>query len=131
MDQQGRFSATDQHEYRGAWSITDVLGDIETRIKEIVRSEIAVASMEFAEAAKRARPAARMLALGAVLMAFAVGFFLLTAMFAVAIVLPLWLAGLVTALASLIIALSALSVGRKRLKETVRKTHFSGLPTSR
>ena len=122
MDLQGRLSATEHdHEHKSAWSIAEVLGDIETRIREIVRSEIAVATMEVSETAMRARPAGRLLAGGALLAAFAAGFFLLTIMFAIAMVLPLWLAGLAVAALSLILGLSALTAGRKRLKTVVRR----------
>jgi hypothetical protein len=116
VDQQGRYSATVPHNDEGAWRVADVLGDIGSHIREIVRAEIASALKGFSETAKRARPAAMLLAVGALLAAFALGFFLLTVMFALAILLPLWLAALAIAVVSLAVGYSALSRGRRRLQ---------------
>lgn len=112
MDQQGRTSAIDQHERTAA----DVLKDIGSNLQQIVRSEIVLARMELSETAQQARSAGVMLGGGGVLAVLALAFLLLAGMFALAIVLSLWLSALIVSILSLIAALTALSRGRQRLK---------------
>jgi len=112
VDQQGRTSAIDQHERTAA----DVLKDIGSNLQQIVRSEIVLARMELSETAQQARSAGVMLGGGGVLAVLALAFLLLAGMFALAIVLSLWLSALIVSILSLIAALTALSRGRQRLK---------------
>jgi len=76
-------------------SLGDILREIANNVGEIIRSEVQLAKTELSERlVKMARPATT-IAIGAVLSVYALGFLLLTIMFALAIVMPNWLAALI------------------------------------
>jgi membrane protein implicated in regulation of membrane protease activity len=68
---------------------------IVSSVQDIVRSEIQLAKVEISEIVERTRNAGVMLATGGILGLFGLGFLLLTAMFALEIVLPNWAAALI------------------------------------
>ncbi|HLG99389.1 MAG TPA: phage holin family protein [Bryobacteraceae bacterium] len=115
MDNRGRTSATVDIGSNER-SIGDVLKDIGNSIQQIVRSEIKLARMEMTDSARGARSAAIAFGSGGVLGLYAVGFLLLTIMFALEIALPNWLAALIVGVLSLIGAAVGISAGRARLK---------------
>jgi uncharacterized membrane protein YqjE len=117
MDAWGRTSAPHAGEdMDGQRSIGDILKGISHGIQEIVRFEIKLAKIEVQDSASKMKASSVFLASGAILGIFAVGFILLAAMFALAIVLPAWLAALILGVLLLIGAAAAMSVGRNRLK---------------
>jgi uncharacterized membrane protein YqjE len=92
-DRFGKTSSTSSPE--GHTSLGGIFQDVAHHVAEIVRSEFQLAKMEFSETAKRAvRPAVILIA-GTVVGVFAVGFVLLTIVFALHLVMPLWLAALI------------------------------------
>jgi uncharacterized membrane protein YqjE len=69
-------------------SFGDALRDAANNIGEIIRSEIRLAKIEVRETASRAISPVQMLLAGAVLGIYALGFMLLTILFALRIILP-------------------------------------------
>ena len=102
-------------------SIADVLQDIVANVQTIIRSEVRLAKTEITEEATKAGRAAGMLAGGAVAALFTVWLLLLTILFALATVMPMWGAALL--LFALMAAATAilLTAGKKRFK-TVHAT---------
>jgi len=98
-------------------SITDILHDIVTDIQEIIRSEIRLAKVELGEEAGKAARAAGMLAAGAILGLYALGFLLLACVYALALVLQSWAAALIVCVLSGITAATFVVIGRKRMKQ--------------
>ena len=127
MDYQGRTSSTAMDEERlmdeesdaNARPVSSVLQDIRVNIQEIVRSEVKLAKIELSDTVVRVRSASTMLGGGSVLGVYAIGFFLLTAMLALDIVLPSWLSALIVGILALAGAAIGLSKGRQVLK-TIR-----------
>lgn len=97
-------------------AISDVLKDISVDLRRVIRSELELAKIEAADAVGRGRSAAILLAGGGLLAVFALGFFLLTAMFALEILLAQWLAALIVAVLLLIASCIGLARGRRWLK---------------
>ncbi len=97
-------------------SIADVLQDIVANVQEIVRAEVRLAKTEVKEEASKAGRAAGMLAGGAVAGIYAVGLLLLTILFALARVMPLWLAALILFALLGIATAILLSAGKKRFQ---------------
>jgi uncharacterized membrane protein YqjE len=98
-------------------SVAEVLQDIVGNVQEIIRSEFRLAKAETREEVSKAVKSSVMLGTGIVLAAYAVGFLLLTIMYALEISLPQWLSALIVSVAVLIIAMLAVSMGRKRMKQ--------------
>lgn len=95
----------------GARSIADVLQDIVGNVQEIVRSELRLAKSELQDQLIKVKAAAPLLlvAIGAALLA---AFFLAwTAFYALALVLPMWAAALVVAVALGLIGIIAMTMG--------------------
>lgn len=97
-------------------SIADVVEDIVGNFQTIIRSEVRLAKTEITEEAGKAGRAAGLLAGGGVAGLFATWLLLLTILFALATVIPMWGAAL-----SLFVVMAALTVvlvmaGRKRFK---------------
>lgn len=115
MDILGRTSSTSQSENGEEHSLPSLLETIESGIRKMVRSEIEVAKTEVMEAAHRARSGTLWMATGGVLAVFAVGFLLLTAMFALELFLPSWLSALMVGLILVAVAAVGITSGRERL----------------
>jgi uncharacterized membrane protein YqjE len=84
MDSAGREAAGQLGSYaysgKNERTIGDVLGDIATNIQEIVRSEIRLARVELTEQGRKFATAARVLAIGAAVALYGLGFVLLAAL---------------------------------------------------
>ena len=115
MDYRGRESAAPEAESNGR-SFSAVIKDIGSGIREMVRSEIKLAKMEVADSARQLRSSSILLASGALLGIFAIGFLLLAALFGLEIVLPAWLAALILGALLFIGAAIGISRGRQHLK---------------
>jgi uncharacterized membrane protein YqjE len=98
-------------------SFADVLQDIVGNLQQIIRSEFRLARAELKEKAGRAAKPATILATGAILGFYGLGFLLLAIVYALSIALPIWLAALIVA--TLLIIISAILVvsGRNKLKQ--------------
>jgi Flp pilus assembly protein TadB len=97
-------------------SIADVLQDIVANVQTIIRSEVRLAKTEITEEATKASRAAGMLAGGAVAGLFTIWLLLLTILFALAIVIPMWSAALLLLIIMCVITAVLLSAGKKRFK---------------
>lgn len=97
-------------------TVADVLQDIVANIQQIIRDEFRLAQVELKEKGARASRPAGMLAIGASLGLYALGFTLLAAMFALSIVMPHWLAALLLALFLGVSAVALVSAGLGALK---------------
>jgi uncharacterized membrane protein YqjE len=98
-------------------SIAEVLQDIVANVQEIIRSEFRLAKVEVREELSKAAQSSIMLVAGGVIGVFALGFLLLTVMFALEIVLAKWLAALIVAFGVGVIAASLVATGKKRMTD--------------
>ena len=98
-------------------SLADILRDVVRNLQEIVRSEVRLARTEIADEAARAKLFMALLAAGAVTALFAALFLLLTIVFALALLIPLWAAMLIPATALAVVASVLLAAGVKRFKQ--------------
>ena len=100
----------------GERSFADVLRDLLRNLQEIVRSEVRLAKTEIVDEAARAKSSAMFLASGAVITLFAVLFLLLTIVFALALIIPIWAAMLIPGTTLAVVASVLLSAGVKRFQ---------------
>lgn len=97
-------------------SIADVLQDIVENVQTIIRSEVRLAKTEITEEATKAGRAAGMMAGGVITALFTIWLLLLTIMFALATVIPIWSAALLLFVVMAIVTAVLLSAGKKRFK---------------
>jgi uncharacterized membrane protein YqjE len=97
-------------------SVPEVLQDIVGNLQEIIRSEFLLAKTELKEEAKQAAKPAATFGVGLVFGIYGTGFLLLAAVYALALVMPLWLAALLVGTSLAILALALMSSGRTKLK---------------
>ena len=98
-------------------SITDVLQDILRNLQDMVRAEFRLAKVELShEAAELARTSA-WLAAGVVLAVLALGFALWSAVYGLALIMPLWAATLIVTLALVGASGVLLTAGIRKFKE--------------
>lgn len=98
-------------------SVPEVLQDIVGNIQEIIRSEFSLAKVEIKQEAVRAKGPAIMWLFGGALGLYALGFLLLTAVFGMATVMPIWLAALIVGAVLTVVSIALLSAAAKRLKQ--------------
>jgi uncharacterized membrane protein YqjE len=96
-------------------SVKQILQDILTNMQEIVRNEVRLARTEISEEMSKALRAFAFLGSGLFLGIYALGFLLLSAVYALAAVLPDWLAPLLVGLLVAVVAAVLIMVGRNRL----------------
>jgi uncharacterized membrane protein YqjE len=96
--------------------VSQVLQDILANVQELVRSEVRLARTEISEQISTAARAAVFLVTGGVLAAYAVGFLLWSAVYALGQVTPAWLAPLLVALVVAAAASVFIVIGRNRIK---------------
>jgi cytochrome c biogenesis protein CcdA len=100
----------------GDRSIAVVLQDIVRNIQDIVRSEVRLAKTELREEVTKARSASVLVGIGALAGIFSVFFFILTAVYALSLVVPDWAAALIVATGIAIVAGVTLGTGLRRFK---------------
>jgi uncharacterized membrane protein YqjE len=98
-------------------SLSDILQDTIRNVQEIVRSEVRLAKTELREEAVKAKSSAMLLGVGAVTAIFAAMFLLLTAVYALALVMPSWAAALIVGTTLAVIATVMVTTSVKRLKQ--------------
>jgi uncharacterized membrane protein YqjE len=98
-------------------SVAEVLQGIFGNVEELIRSEFRLAKAETREEVSKVAQFSVMLGAGLVLVVYAVGFLLLTIMYALETTLVPWLAALIVAVGVMMIAMVAVSIGRKRMKQ--------------
>lgn len=97
-------------------SVADVLQDIVENVQTIVRAEVRLAKTEITGEATKASRAAGIIAGGTAAALFTVWLLLLTVLFALAIVMPMWSASLLLFVVMAAITTILLSAGKKRWK---------------
>jgi len=97
-------------------SVTEILENIVGNVQGIVRSEVRLAKAEIQEETVKAGKAAGITGSGAVLGLYALGFFLLTCLYALETAMAPWLAALIVTVVVGSAAAVLILVGRKRLK---------------
>ena len=98
-------------------SIASVLGDIVGNVQQIIRAEVRLAKVEVGEEIARAGRGGMTAAAGAVLCMMALGFVLLSAVYALALVWPAWAAALTVGAAAGVIGGVCIRAGLSRLKQ--------------
>jgi len=98
-------------------SFSDVVQDILRNVQEIARSEVRLAKAEIGEEATKAQSSAVWLGAGAVVATYALLFLLLTAVFALTLVMPSWAAALIVGAALAVVATLMLTGGVRRFKQ--------------
>jgi uncharacterized membrane protein len=102
-------------------SIADVFQDILANVQAIIRSELRLAKTEVTEEVTKAGRAAGIMAGGLVTALFTTWLLLLTILFALATVMPMWGAALLLFIVMAVGTAVLLTVGKKRFK-TVHAT---------
>ncbi len=97
-------------------SVTQILQDILTNVQEIIRSEMRLARTEIREETNKGVRALAVLGVGVILALYGVGFLLLSAVYALAAVLPDWLGPLLVGLMVAVIATALIVIGRNRIQ---------------
>ncbi len=96
--------------------LAQVLDSMIGNVQEIIRSEVRLAKTEFQQEASKAAKAGVMVGAGAVFGLYAIGFLLLTCVYALAIPLAAWLAALIIGVITAIIAGGLVREGMLRMK---------------
>src|SRR5690348_8779266 len=95
-------------------SFAGVIQDIIQNVQDIVRSEVRLAKAEITNESKKAARAGAVLAAGAVLGLYALGFLLLAAVYGLSLALPAWAAALIVGAVIAVIAAIMITAGRAR-----------------
>ena len=103
-------------------SFSELASGVVQNIQNIIRSEVQLAKVELRDEAKTAGKGIAMLAAGALVAFYALGLFLLTAVWALSTQMDRWLAALIVAIVVTVVAGILAMVGKKRLDE------FSPMP---
>lgn len=98
-------------------SFAELIQNIVTDIQGLVRSEIRLAKAEISEDVATTGRASSLLVGGAMLAFYAVGFLLLTLVYALATAMPNWLAALIVAVVVAIVAGILAMLGYQRIKQ--------------
>lgn len=100
----------------GERSITDVLQDILGNVQDIVRSEVRLAKSEMLHEFAKVKAAAPLLIIGGVAGALGTLFLMWTAVYALALIVPMWAAAFIVA--ALLAAVGSITwmAGLKRLR---------------
>lgn len=102
-------------------SFAGVIQDIIQNVQDIVRSEVRLAKAEITNESKKAARAGAVLAAGAVLGLYALGFLLLAAVYGLSLALPAWAAALIVGAVIAVIAAIMITAGRARMKNVHAK----------
>jgi len=95
---------------------SEIVGDIVTHAQEIVRSEVRLAKTELKEEGVKAARASVMLAAGAFVGLYALGFILWAAAYALGLIMPQWVGALIVGVVLAIAAGAMVMMGLARFK---------------
>ena len=98
-------------------SIPELISGVVTNLQNIVRSEIQLAKTEMREEAVTAGKGAGMLLAGALIAFYALGLFLLAAVYALGSTMSDWLAALIVGLVVAAVAGALIMIGKSRLED--------------
>jgi len=97
-------------------SISQILQEIVSRVGEIIRSEVKLATIEIKQDLSERARAATFLAAASVLIVLALGFLLLGAVYGLSLAMPSWAAALVVGVTVAIVGGILFYVGQARMK---------------
>ena len=97
--------------------VAEIVKDIVSNLQQIVRAEIRLAKVEAREELAKAIQGAKLIGIGAVVGIFAVGVLLLSAVYALSLVLAPWAAALIVGIAVAVIAGVCVMAGLDRFKQ--------------
>jgi uncharacterized membrane protein YqjE len=97
-------------------SLGEALRDAAANVEDIVRAEFRLAKIEMREAATKINAPVRALAVGALFGLYALGFLLLTILFALNTVLPEWLSALIVFIGTAILAAAFIAMATQRFR---------------
>ena len=103
-------------------SLSDVMHDIIGNVQDMLRSEVLLAKSDIREEAVRAKSWALLIGAGAATAMFAAIFLLLTAVFCLALLIPLWGATLIVGAVLAVAAGAMLTQGAERFRRLYRVT---------
>ena len=109
-----------QHAWRNdreSASFAELIQNIVSDVQGLVRSEIRLAKTEFKEDATATGRASSLLVGGTILAVYAIGFLLLTVVYALATAMSNWLAALIVGVVVAIVAGILMMVGYQRIKQ--------------
>ncbi len=101
--------------------VSRILQEILNHVTEIVRSEVRLAGAEVRQDATKVAKAGMLVGIGTVCALYALGFVLLSAVYALGTGIPLWLSALIVGAGTGITAAIFLQVGRNRMKQASLK----------
>jgi uncharacterized membrane protein len=96
-------------------SIAEVLGDIVDHTQQIIRAEVRLAKAELREELEKARRGAVVLVVGAVMSVLALGVLLLAGVYALASVVPPWMAALIVGVVTAVVGVALVVSGLKAM----------------
>jgi uncharacterized membrane protein YqjE len=96
-------------------SFVQLVQDILSNVRHILRSEVRLAKVELTEEVSKGGKASAVLLGGVVFALYALGFLLLAAVYALSLSMPLWGAALVTAGFAAVVATVSIVIGRQRI----------------
>lgn len=102
---------------QGDPSVPQLLTQLSEQTQRLVRNELALAKIEMAEKAKHAGIGAGLFSAAGVLGLFGLGTLIATAILALDLVMPAWLAALVVAVLIFVVAGVAALVGKRRVQQ--------------
>jgi len=97
-------------------SVSQILQEIVNHLAEIVRSEIRLAGAEIRQDFAQVRKAALLLAVGFLILFYALGFLLTSVMYALQSTMPAWLSAVVVGAGLGILATVFLIIGKSRIQ---------------
>jgi uncharacterized membrane protein YqjE len=97
--------------------LSEMVSGVVENLQNIVRYEVQLAKTELTDEAKTAGKGIAMLAVGALVGFYAVGLFLLTAVWALATQVDRWLAALIVGVVVAVVAGILAMIGKKQLEE--------------
>src|SRR5215813_11675630 len=107
----------DRDTIRDGRSIKQILQDIVNHVTDIFRSEVQLARTEVRQDLMHYGKASTLIGIAGVLLLYAVGFLLLSAVYLLQAVLDPWLAAIVVGIAVGVVAAVLYLIGRKKLKQ--------------
>jgi uncharacterized membrane protein YqjE len=107
-----------QPKYEEELSIRELISNLAQNMNNMIRKEIELAQVEMKAKARSSVKGIAMIGIGAVVLFGGFLFLLLTAVYALATVLPAWAAALIVAVVVLAAGAIATAAGIKRLKQT-------------
>jgi hypothetical protein len=102
-------------------SVSEIIQDILGNTREIIRSEIRLATVEVQQEARKAGKAAMMLAIGLVMALYGGALILLAVVYGLNLFLPPWLSAVLLGFLLAVYAYVLISTGLKRLRKVEAK----------